>query len=638
MERKDRKSGVLRNIFGITVFFCLLLLPSYTGLSWSSTELSGYFTTHQFLTRAAYTYLQKHPMIDSGFVKFPVLSEIEKYEGVNINLKTGLQIQGEGPDNPKNSKYADHYFNPSLPGGGAGNAPSVISEYYTKLLNSLFTLSDPENIPARNAAYLAHYIQDMSCPFHVIGTPESNLSYNPAATGPYIKKYGAGIWEIEPLGIEDICFSPQKLIERSFKYKTLAPEDFWTLMVERYRQETSQGANWFEPNYYDGPDCEKLYTYLSTHFIYETVITPFHNSVDDINYYSSMADMNVFDKSWIELPGEPSKKANEFAKLIANNTKAFVEENLEEIMFDPQNMGLNNLPYILLAATNIGEENKIPNLTADRIKDYVPKPDLMWFQAIQSTYTLWRATFSGLYINFNQDIKLIRVGVNPDKYIAKVRVRNYEPEDVAENVSAKLMYNLKVRNGVFNEPASEIINLGEARFGTVEKISDWITIKEPFTFGDDLTSLMGVEITGTYKNIPDAGYTIYAGKDYNIDPLGGKWYIEEAQAEATILFDPVKNSYECKLLTLGDYLFYVPGETIITGIKQGPFLHKIPVNEKTGGISYNGTELSYELLEPAPGVYNKGNRTRQPLSISVNGDKLFFVTNEDVFHFTRIKD
>jgi len=49
-------------------------------------------------------------------------------------------------------------------------------------------------------------------------------------------------------------------------------------MVERFQYDNQRGANWFEPNYYDGPVCQSLFTYLSTHFIYEAFVALYHNN------------------------------------------------------------------------------------------------------------------------------------------------------------------------------------------------------------------------------------------------------------------------------------------------------------------------------------------------------------------------
>jgi len=44
-------------------------------------ELLGKFTTHQFLTRTAYAFLLKHPMLVNKLVDFPTLEEIELFSG-----------------------------------------------------------------------------------------------------------------------------------------------------------------------------------------------------------------------------------------------------------------------------------------------------------------------------------------------------------------------------------------------------------------------------------------------------------------------------------------------------------------------------------------------------------------------------
>jgi hypothetical protein len=614
---------MIRQLMGIAIFFCLALFPSYAGFPWSSTELSGIARTHQFLTRAAYSYLQKHPMIAQKLINFPSLPEIENYEGVNVNLTNNLQIIGKGPDNPENSHYDDHVFNPALPNGGAGNGPEKISEYYLKLKESLIH-SSPENIPAKNAAYLAHFIQDMCCPFHVIGSPLVSGNYDPLSSGPYIGKYKTGLWEIPPpVDLNEICSSPMKLARQKFKFTELLPSEFWLLMVDRYNQDKHPGKNWFDPNYYDGPICSKYYTYLSTHFLYEALVAPYHNNPDIIDYFNSLSDINKFGETWNKLPNSAVNRASEFARLMAGKTRSCLDQNLEELMFDPHKMmELEELPFNLLAATDVGKGTVLNSLTVDKVKGYVPMPKQMWRMAVQSTYTLWRATFSALYVDLHKDILLLMTGIKPYKYIVKIRARNYEQADNAENVKIKLK-SKKQGTGYFDEVTIGTIN-GQ---GT----SEWFTFKNALE-SDDISEL---EISGKYTTTSDAGMVSFSPKGLELDPIGGTWHIEEADANVIILYDPLKKYYDCKIVAKGDFLFHMPGDILVGGLR--PALPDISPAENTNDISYKGFEMSWDMVKTSDGKKMKGKSTTIPATLTLTGNgNLIYKTADDTFHFSRV--
>ena len=77
MISKSARSASMKTTVASGLFFLLLFCPSYTGYSWSSTEYNGMFSTHQFLTRMAYVYLEQHPMIRDHIIPFPPLQKLK---------------------------------------------------------------------------------------------------------------------------------------------------------------------------------------------------------------------------------------------------------------------------------------------------------------------------------------------------------------------------------------------------------------------------------------------------------------------------------------------------------------------------------------------------------------------------------
>jgi hypothetical protein len=572
----------------------------------------------------AYLYLEKHPMIRDHFIPFPPLSEIEAYCGLNIIIRNyPNHIDGEGPDNPSKSFYADHYFNPTIPPYGAGNAPDRINELYTALCNDLTSgLTDPNT--AKNAAYLAHYIQDMTCPFHVIGAPDNDLQFTASAAGPYIEKFGERTCILKD-GVDSLkaCTNPvTNLIEGNLRFFEQDETGFWDMMAERYIKDPAQGKNWFEPNYYNGHICPKLYTYLSTHFLYEAMVAHYHNNPEMVNRFSHLSNINFLTNNWNSLALSPGR-SGEFAKKLARFTKDDLDNYKPEFMFDPKELvSYTFVAYKALGYVGMLTEEGQKDVTA--MKSTVPMPENAWTTAIQATYTIWRASFSALFVDCETDVMLFQAGSNPDTYTARVKLTNYEPGETVKNITANLKL---VSNGVTSD-------IGTA---TVAKLPDnqnsnstWLVFKEPFAL--PVSAQLKVEITGTYEKVPDAGRATYTSKNPAMDPLGGSWYMQETKASVAILYDSKTQQYEGKVTSPGDLAFHSKGVLMLTGVK--PVETQVKVTQP-GEKYYAGTECSWEALTNPDGTLSKGPQTRLPVSITVNGNTMVYCTKDETLHFTR---
>jgi len=584
------------------------------------------FTTHQFLTRMAYAYLEKHPMIRDHIIAFPPLAEIEVYCGLNIKITSNSKtIIGEGPDNPIRSSFADHYYNPSFPGGGAGNAPDRINELYAGLCSDV-TAAVTNAKTARHAAYLAHYIQDMTCPFHVIGAPDNALQYTAEATGPYIVIYGERTCVLkEGVDVNKVCSNPVSyLVEDNMRFFEQDETGFWDMMVERYKLDKTQGKNWFEPNYYNGHICPELYTYFSTHFLYEAMVANYHNNPEMINRFSHLSNINFLTNNWNSL-GFTTARPGEFAKKLARFTKDDLDNHDPEFMFDPRKL----ISYIYIGHKALGYTDILPETLQKKIvamKSTVPVPVNAWTTAIQATYTIWRASFSALFVDCENDVLLFQAGSNPDTYVARVKLTNYEPGETAKNITVNLK---QVSNGV-------ALDIGKATLteltGNQNSNSTWLEFKKPFVLPE--SAYIKVAVTGTFDNVPDAGSSTYTSKYPAVDPLGGAWYLQEAKASVAILYNADSKQYECRIVRQGDLAFHSEGALWLSGIKpveKAVMVAQYDPNDKT----YTGTECSWEVLTNPDGSYRKGPQTRLPASITVNGNTMVYRTKDDTFHFTR---
>jgi hypothetical protein len=616
-----RKAGI---ITGLLLF--LLFIPSYTGFSWSSTEYTGMFTTHQFLTRMAYTYLEKHPMIQNRLIHFPPLSKIETYCGLNLKLTGGqITIYGEGPDNPAKSSFADHYYNPDFPGGGAGSAPDRIQENYVSLCQDISASSADDNT-ARCAAYLAHYIQDMTCPFHVLGAPDNDLQFTAEAIGPYMERYGerTGVLK-EGIDVNKVCANPVSyLTETNLRFIEQDAPGFWDMMVARYHEDRSKGKNWFEPNYYNGHICPVFHTYLSTHFLYEAMVAHYHNNPELNTRFSHLSNINELTNNWNSL-SLMANRPGEFAKKLARLTKEDLDNYDSEFMFDPREL----ISYTFVGYKALGYADQLSESQKKEVTEMqstVPLPVKAWTTAIQATYTLWRASFSALYVDCEKDVLLFQAGVHPDTWVARVRVTNYEPGATAKNITVSL----KQASGGADQALTKatVAQLANTQSGN----SVWVEFKKPFALQG--SAPLKIEITGTFDKVPDAGKAAFTKEDPETDPLGGTWHLQEANALVAILYNPELKQYEGRVLYPGDLAFHGAGVLLLTGVKpvDTPMMMAADVpDDKT----YTGTECSWEVLTNPDGSYSKGQPTRLPATITVNGKTMTYRTKDDTFHFTR---
>jgi len=169
---------------------------------WASVSTTGIFATHQFFSRIAYQRLSEHPVF--RHIRFPSLEAIEKYSGVHVESLDPFVIGGEGPDNSRICRYSDHWYNPLNETGGASLA---VQKHYDllrmKLANRGLSFGRHEIDPdrkwpqAKDAAWMAHFAQDMTCPLHVLGMPrekaDEDFPQGENITGPY-RTFDPALW------------------------------------------------------------------------------------------------------------------------------------------------------------------------------------------------------------------------------------------------------------------------------------------------------------------------------------------------------------------------------------------------------------------------------------------------------------
>ena len=475
---KDRNSSRRKN-GNITALLLAVMItlafPKWL-YGWSSVKpttaiggRSDAFATHEFLNEMAYQELKKHPAVKRGIVKFPSLDEIQDHSMVDQGQN------GNGPDNPRLSEYSWHWFNPER-GVPESKAPMIVARYYSALRTVFLTQnlmdnsSSPRGTGAHQAAYAGHFIQDMTCAFHVVGMPI------PSGTAGNEKPYLDGRGNLISSPLDQFALTVSNYANNEeMKTRIGGPyRQYWSqewrrllsLAIAAYKADPK--ADWFDPNYYDG--SEPMYVKTSGHFLYEAAVEVAYK----MSYPLNEAEWNrrINERGYINPLWRNGMKPEDFTRAIARETR--------KRMVPGSDMVFNTRINAAFALVR------------------VPYDD--WWRAIQATYSLWRASFSALWIG-HKDIKLVKVPERPGLYDVRVSIRNLEPGENATNVS------------IVGEIPNQKFK-GKAEMATVlpeeQQLSPWISIgKIQLDNPRHLPGNIRLSVKGTYKKTPDAQEAIY---------------------------------------------------------------------------------------------------------------------------------
>ncbi len=514
---------------GIFFSLMLLLIPASV-FGWSSQGESTFYGlagTHQFMCKAAHAYFKHHPA--AQFYDFPGIEAIISYSGVNTKQ------EGKGPDNPSKSNYSDHWYNALANQGSRGKTDVTTQDYYEKLVKVLRKLActDDSDTAAREklrqeaaeyAAYSGHYIQDMTCPFHLFGMPKSadrSRLGKEIVTGPF-RKFDQVLWDFT---------------------------------VKQSNKDNGATSDWFDPNYYDGIIVAP--SIFSSHVLYEGLV--------EINFYTRGVAVNKV-KLWNTLRTDYAQKfwyngmpVKEYVQLIAFDVLGRLEKRdpglfVDSEKFQQEFQKAQGAVAEYLKSTGLGaigikdpaNDEKLNSAAFQALKALaypVPIPFREWAEGAQASYVLWRAAFCAAVIK-KQNIMLLKVPNETGAYKIKVKVSNLEPEEAASDV--KVTYKVKDNGqesqggdaGIGSIPAVSLKGYvarlweGEGKqeeSDTDEPIakrqdvestdSDWIEIPGTFRIEGDYKKSTGVirfAIKAKYAEVPDSGMSVV---EYNIKDL-----------------------------------------------------------------------------------------------------------------------
>lgn len=255
-----------------------LIIP-HNADAWSSVRENPGLGSHITLSRMAYDLLKADPAFHG--IIFPSINDIIT-EGTVTGGSAG---GGPGPDNAASSPYSAHYYNPDIKAGGA---PTAADDAFKKLKKDLFYAPrlGIQASTAKAASWLAHFVQDMTVPYHVLGMP--------------------GNYTLHQKNLHSII-GPR------------TPALPVNKLLERYRSDrasTGKNADWFEAWYYDGyatsggtgPTVK-----TSTHFKYE---------FDAMSFARFAAPKTAYSTFWSN-----AQPVGQFTRLIATNTHQRMEHS-----------------------------------------------------------------------------------------------------------------------------------------------------------------------------------------------------------------------------------------------------------------------------------------------------------------------
>jgi hypothetical protein len=452
---------------------CAMLICVTNAYAWSSLDTGHAFATHQFINEKAYKAIRKHPAFNSS--GFPSLDDIQRHGSVSISSKLSISalgilpkptIVGLGPDVEGNSYFSQHWYNPA---NKQGKAPETINKLHADLSEALNQTSgnhSEEKILENNAhlaAYVAHYMQDMTCPMHVSGIDGINA----------LRSEIGNLDDISPYAVY------------------LYSKETWKTMIDLFKEvrDNDPHTDFFDPLYYDGG--WPATTNFGSHVQYEAKVEEHYMAVATATHQILWA---------------VEEKKGYVPKDYDNNKAKTISEGMELLAKDAAKK----------TRERIGTKSNPGPLWIDLDAIYaslqIPYED--WWRAIQLTYVTWRSSFCALHSS-TEDIKFVKISNRPKEYKLSVSVDNLEPESPAKivNVYYKIEGDIKTDGNIdFTESIPK------------NDTSGWYSADKSFKIEDpkNLSGKIIIEIKGKYdKKIPDSGFkrVQYDLKDITIEAI-----------------------------------------------------------------------------------------------------------------------
>ncbi len=458
-------------MFKKILLFVLLLffLPVSQAFPWGA--VNYWCPTHQLILKEAYNLLSQDPAFQGS--NFLSMNNILAHEGVTLRDKFILDFSGigPGPDSDDATPYSWHYYNPLTPAKGFG--PEAVLQYYRVLLDP--NISDEK---AQAAAWSAHFLADMSVPYHIVGMPKKE-AYEYHADG---KRY-----------LDEKLTGPVYLYDHNAS-GLLPPAgwgkdgDFWDAIVNYSYYHSRGKADWFDPWYANGSGYKvSLQTGMSSHVLWENRAHEVYDVHPHFHWGIFPAGDGRYNPVWQNGP-PPYGFTADLLDLQAKQSASFARA------------------VALFTRNNILQFHRSPEIGIDH--------------SIRNVATLWRSTFSGLRAKMFYHEK---ISDDPHEYGIECRIGN-TADAPAMNVQVEL-------NIFHNRQLVYTDRRGGGTIGAGESSSVQFNVKvQP-----DTAYSLATAVVARY-GIPDLQYaftndtfTFKAAKpereylDEKNDPLIGTW-------------------------------------------------------------------------------------------------------------------
>ena len=311
----------IRYIFRTFILFCLSITTSLFFFI-SNANAWNNSTTHPDIMRAAYNELSKSAAFQISH--FP------------RNIKEILAHEGYTKGTPDwDTKYSEHYYNPKVNQGGA---PEAVERNFGYLIKELLRNKDKTRL-AKAAAWSAHFMADIHCPFHLVGW-RGDWVYN------YTTKFNTPVY-----GSLDLCYACTEPHTDNF------PNE-----VKRFLELRNQNSfvDWFDPWYYNFSDWKTQITKREgSHQVWEMGTSKF--SPTHCDYQLNWENPVPTYEPWSAQAKKARLYAIENTKKIGFNIKRYYDSNPKDVKYN-----------IAIGC------------------------------AVRSVYNLWRASFSALKPTWGQ--------------------------------------------------------------------------------------------------------------------------------------------------------------------------------------------------------------------------------------------
>ena len=502
---KDGRKRLIMALISVS----LLTLTCNDALAWGSVRTNNVDIlrnmigpSHDYILKEAFANLQHDPAYSKE--AFPILGNamIEDPLGKTILSNEGQYIDaygnptGLGPDSStQHTEYSWHEYNPRT---GEGKAPEQAANWFNELKVDIE--GNRMDSAAKDAAYLAHYIADVTCPFHVNGMPkteadklsrtgELSLSSDIVGAPLPVSKIGMGRTQTPPSNERLVNVLPLGGAVRGTGGNGKPYEEKlntnWSREYNVWR-DLPKSNDWFDPWYNDGTS---VYIYkIAGIYNYKTV--PLYEASSTHALWEWYA-YNNYSRPTYDVTKVKVGYSEEFLKIQKNNgngDKSNIAEFAKEIASNTK----DNQQAILDESTKF-----------DTMRDIHSELGKAYQKAISDVCTVWRASFSALRPD-------IEVGDNSGQHSKKLRVKikNIAPKtEMGDNTARDIKINIEH----LNEGCIQL-SYNVKDYPKEIKPGEEITIDDVWELKSDKdcseNAEFQVSVTGKFEGIPDSGRAI----------------------------------------------------------------------------------------------------------------------------------